>query len=168
MIIISPEELYINDGSEIENDLAYRNACQAFIELASNFDDAWNNRDAESLLDLFSENADFRFYSGLLARGKRIIARCYKKTIFPSLPDGLKHITSLGKLRLVSDDIAVVDAKADLLFESQNGSQKIMEKRVFIDVIMKIQNGKWLFNAVRIMVPIKINLNEMIQKSNLQ
>jgi len=62
-------------------------------ELVSRFDAAWNNRDWGAMADMFTEDADFQFYHGILVRGWERIVRFYRDKVFPYLEEGLAHIT---------------------------------------------------------------------------
>ena len=125
------------------------------IQLASKFDTAWNNRDADSLASLFHIDADFQFYNGLLLRGQKLIKRFYSRSIFPSLPEGLRHLTRSARIRLLTETVAIGDAKVDLVDESEDDEEKRVQLRLLSTTVLIKEEEKWLVSAVRLMVPTK-------------
>jgi uncharacterized protein (TIGR02246 family) len=122
-------------------------------QLISAFDAAWNARDAEALASLFHEDADFQFYNGLMLRGRRLIHRVYARSIFPSLPEGLRHRSEPARIRLVSETVALGDAKVELLDVNEEDEQKRVQLRIAATIVLAKDGGRWAISAVRLMVP---------------
>ena len=139
----APEEIL----SEVE-DLSPR--------LVSDFDAAWNARDAEALAVLFQEDADFEFYNGLMLRGRRLIHRVYSRSIFPSLPSGLRHKTEVRRIRLLSETVALGDAKVALLDVNEDDEQKRVQRMISATIVLTKGDGRWAISAVRLMVPAEL------------
>jgi uncharacterized protein (TIGR02246 family) len=124
--------------------------------LTSDFDAAWNARDAEALASLFHEHADFQFYNGLVLRGRRLIQRVYASSIFPSLPEGLRHKTEPERIRLLSETVALGDAKVAIFDASEDDEQKRVQRMISATIVMTKGGGRWAISAVRLMVPAEV------------
>jgi uncharacterized protein (TIGR02246 family) len=122
-------------------------------QLVSSFDTAWNTRNPEALADLFQEGADFQFYYGLMLRGRKRIKKFYTEKVFPNLPEGWRHITRSFKARFLTDSVAIGDGKVDLVDENEADENKRLQRRIKVTSVVVKEGGRWLFAAVRLMVP---------------
>ena len=122
--------------------------------LVSEFDEAWNGRDAEALASLFHEDGDFHFYNGLELRGRRLIQRIYGRSVFPNLRTGLIHRTRSMRVRMLSDSVALGDGKVDLVDTIEADEEKQVQLTISATIILANRNGRWGISAVRLMVPV--------------
>jgi uncharacterized protein (TIGR02246 family) len=125
-------------------------------QLISDFDAAWNARDAEALASLFHEDADFQFYNGLMLRGRRLIQRVYASSIFPSLPEGLRHKTEPERIRLLSETVALGDARVAILDANEDDAQKRVQRVISATIVLTKGDECWAISAVRLMVPAEL------------
>ena len=128
-------------------------ACQKLVE---DFDRAWNERDAESLAELFSEDADFQFHNGLLVRSRKRIKRFYTEKVFPTLPEGMKHISHSARVRFVTDGVLIGDGRVELVDESESDPDKRVQQRLKVTTVLVKKGDRWRFTAVRVMVPAEV------------
>lgn len=123
--------------------------------LVSDFDAAWNARDADMLASLFHPDADFQFYNGLMLRGRRLIQRVYARSIFPSLDEGLRHETEPQHIRLLSDTVALADAKVVIVDTSEDDARMRVQLTISATIVLANEDGRWAISAVRLMVPVE-------------
>jgi len=123
--------------------------------LISRFDTAWNGRDAEALAELFTDEADFQFYYGHLARGRDKIRRYYATKVFPYLAENLRHITRSSKTRVLAEGALIGDGRVDLVEVDEKGSELKVQRRLKVTTVVVQAGGDWKFAAVRMMVPVK-------------
>jgi uncharacterized protein (TIGR02246 family) len=126
--------------------------CQKLVE---DFDRAWNERDPEALASLFNEDADFQFHNGLLVRSRNRIRRFYFEKVFPTLPEGMKHISHSVRVRFVTEGVLIGDGKVDLVDESKSDPDKKVQQRLKVTTVLVKKEDMWRFSAVRVMVPAK-------------
>ena len=125
-------------------------------QLVSEFDGAWNARDAAALASLFHNHGDFHFYNGLELRGRRLIQRIYGRSVFPNLPEGLMHRTQSMRVRLLSDTVALGDGKVDLLDTTQADESKQVQLTISATIILTYEDSRWAISAVRLMIPAEL------------
>jgi uncharacterized protein (TIGR02246 family) len=123
-------------------------------ELISKFDSAWNTRDADALADLFTEDADFQFYHGILVGGKERLRKFYRDKVFPYLEEGLTHVTRKYKVREITDGVVIGDARVDLVI-MEEGEEKEIQKRLKVTSVVVREEEDWKYSAVRVMEPVK-------------
>jgi len=80
----------------------------AIQQLGLDIDSTWNRRDAKDFSDLFLEDADFRFYTGQMLRGRKQIEQFFA-TSFAELPADLYHETKGEHHRYLTPDVAISD-----------------------------------------------------------
>jgi uncharacterized protein (TIGR02246 family) len=123
--------------------------------LVEAFDRAWNERDPEVLASMFTEEADFQFYYGLMVRGREKIKRYYREKVFPYLPKGLRHVTRSSKARQITDTVIIGDARVDLVDIQEENPGKAVQQRLKVTTVVVKEDGEWMFSAVRVMCPVK-------------
>jgi uncharacterized protein (TIGR02246 family) len=133
----------------------YHEVYDLSVQLASKLDTAWNNRDVETFTSLFQSDADLQFYNGLMVRGKKLIKRFYSKSVFPNLHEGLRHLTKSIRIRLLTDTVAIVDAKVDLVDEAEDDDKKRVQRKLLTTTVIIKEDERWWISAVRIMTPTK-------------
>jgi uncharacterized protein (TIGR02246 family) len=124
-------------------------------EIVKRFDAAWNGRDAKALGEMFTEDADFQFYYGLLVRGRERIQKYYAEKVFPYLPEKLRHFTRSSKVRAVAEGVLIGDGKVDLVEVDDQGAEIAVQRRVKVTTVVVKEGGQWKFAAARVMVPVK-------------
>lgn len=139
----------------MKQEALYQEVKDLSIQLAAKIDTAWNNRDADSLASLFHTDADFQFYNGLMLRGQKLIRRFYSRSIFPSLPEGLRHLTKSTRIRLLTESVAIGDTKVDLIDEAEDDEEQRVQRRLMATTVLIKEKERWWISAVRLMVPTK-------------
>ena len=124
-------------------------------KLVEDFDQAWNERDAEALAALFTEDADFQFYYGHMVRGRKRIKSYYQDKVFPFLPENMRHLTHSYKTRQLGEGILISDGKVDLILVDENGEQIEVKRRIRVTTVTIEDKDQLKFAAVRIMIPVK-------------
>jgi uncharacterized protein (TIGR02246 family) len=124
-------------------------------ELVSRFDAAWNERDADGLAALFSEDADFQFYYGHLVRGREKIRKYYQDKVFPYLEEGLRHVTRKYQVRVLTEGAILGTGRVDLVEVDGEGREVRVQRRVRVTTVVVREGDEWKFAAVRVMVPVK-------------
>ena len=128
---------------------------KASQKLVEDFDRAWNERDVEALAELFTEEADFQFHYGLMVRGREKIKKYYRDKVFPSLAEGLRHVTKSPKVREISDTVVVGDGRVDLVDIDEKDPENAVQGRLKVTTVVVKENGDLKFSAVRAMKPVK-------------
>jgi len=63
---------------------------QSVLQLATELDRRWNERDAVAFADLFETDGDFRFHTGYWIKGKASIEDFWRQQVFPGLSEGMR------------------------------------------------------------------------------
>ena len=122
----------------------------AFNQLAKDFDDAWNTRNAKALASLFTEDGDFQFWSGQCVAGRDQIEKYYSTQVFPPMPENFRHSAVTERHRYVKPDVVIGDGYADIV--GIRGEEPFKMHLLFTSVSVK-QDGKWKLSAIRLMIP---------------
>ena len=139
----------------MKTDITDQDLIETSIQLIEDFDRAWNERDAEALAELFTEEADFQFYYGLMVRGREKIQKYYRDKVFPYLPEGQKHVTKSPRVRRISDGVLIGDGRVDLMDIDEKDPVKAVQKRLKVTSVVVKVDGEWKYSAVRVMRPVK-------------
>lgn len=123
-----------------------------FVQLAAQFDEAWNRRDAPSLAALFTKDADVVFHTGEVLAGRDAIERFYE-TLFPTIPAKARHSLGVRSVRLFQESTALVDC--EVFITGQDPTDE--SRKAFLGLLTAVavkQGLGWSVAAARLMIPI--------------
>ena len=135
-------EIIVSDGLISEADQA------AVFQLTRELDKRWNQRDPKAFSKLFEEDADFRFYSGAWIKGKTAIEAFWGGEVFPDMPENLKHLIIIKRVRFVSPNLAIGDGILRFVDDSEGKEQIRAEREGTLVAVKKKDN--WVISAVRL------------------
>jgi uncharacterized protein (TIGR02246 family) len=142
VIILENIEIIVSDQSIPEEDM------QAVFQLTKELDERWNKRDSEAFANLFEDDADFRFYTGAWVKGKAAIQAFWNGEVFPGMPEDIRHVIHIKRVRFVSKELVIGDGT--LQFVNVIGDQqKIQTEREGTLIAVK-KKGCWIITAVRL------------------
>ncbi len=121
---------------------------QSVLQLATEIDRRWNERDAKAFADLFDEEADFRFHTGSWIRGKAAIEDFWKSQVFPGLPEGMRHTHIPKRVRFITDNVAIGDGTLRIVNIIAGEEQVHLETEASLLVVKK--NARWYVSAIRL------------------
>ena len=124
----------------------------ALYELVVQIDAAWNSRDAKAFSDLFEEQADFRFHTGLTLHGRSEIERHYLER-FPKIREGEKHATTIRQIRFIRPDVSILDSEVELFRLGENRGEKEIRLKLMNTIVASKEGGQWFISAVHLAVP---------------
>ena len=119
----------------------------------ADIDAAYDKRDAAAYIELFQEDADFLWTTGVLSKDRNEIQQQVTNT-FNFVPSGNKHISTLERIRFLKPDIAIVDGTTMFVREGASENEKPFWKSLSTCVLKK-EKGQWRISAVRLMLPPK-------------
>jgi uncharacterized protein (TIGR02246 family) len=121
---------------------------QSVLQLATELDRRWNERDAGAFADLFETDGDFRFHTGYWIKGKASIEDFWRQQVFPGLPEGRRHVVIAKRVRFVMDNVAIGDGTIRVV-DLMEGQERVhLETDVTVLVVKK--DGRWYISAVRL------------------
>jgi uncharacterized protein (TIGR02246 family) len=123
----------------------------AIQQLLLDVDSTWNRRDAKGFSELFLEDADFRFYTGQMLRGRKEIEQFFTASL-AELPADLRHETRGEHYRYLTPDLIIGDSVVFVHPEGATEEQAHSRPILSTGVAMK-KDGRWRLAAVRLMVP---------------
>lgn len=123
----------------------------AIQQLVLNIDSTWNRRDAKGFGELFLEDAEFRFYTGQMLRGRKEIEQ-YFAASFAEMPADLRHETRVEHYRYLTPDVTIGDGVVFIYPEGATEEQA-HSRPIFSTGVAVKKDGRWRFAAVRLMVP---------------
>jgi len=119
----------------------------AINKLFTDFNNAFNNHDANAASLLFTDDADYTTIGGATSKGSAEI----EKHLAPLFAGRLKNAhrdVSLRGIRFLSADIAtLISDYAGTGFMNPNGSAAPPTKGVYDWIVMKQSDGRWLIVA---------------------
>lgn len=121
---------------------------QSVLQLATELDRRWNERDAGAFADLFEMTGDFRFHTGLWIRGKGSIQDFWGGEVFPGLAEGIRHVITTKRVRFVTDSVAIGDGTLRLVDLVEGQERVHLETEGTLVAVKK--NGRWYISAVRL------------------
>jgi len=121
---------------------------QSVLQLATEIDRRWNERDARAFADLFEIDGDFRFHTGTWIKGKGSIEDFWRGEVFPGLPEGMRHVVIIKCVRFVTDNVAIGDGTLRLVNLIEGQERVHLETEGTLLAIKK--NARWLISAVRL------------------
>ena len=121
---------------------------QSVLQLATELDRRWNERDPRAFADLFEIDGDFRFHTGTWIKGRGSIEDFWRGQVFPGLPEGIRHVVTTKRVRFVTDNVAIGDGTLRLV-DFMEGQERVhLETEGTIVAIKK--DGRWYISAVRL------------------
>ncbi len=121
---------------------------QSVLQLATELDRRWNERNARAFADLFAPDGDFRFHTGLWIVGKGSIEEFWRDQVFAGLAQGIQHAVTAKRVRFVTDNVAIGDGTIRIV-ELIEGQERVHLETEVTAVAVK-KDGHWYFSAVRL------------------
>ncbi|MHC1730672.1 MAG: SgcJ/EcaC family oxidoreductase [Bacteroidales bacterium] len=129
-----------------------QSADTAFIkQVMADLDAAYDKRDAVAYIELFQEDADFLWTTGVLSKDRNEIQQQVTNT-FKVIPSEYKHISTLQRIRFITPDIAIVDGTVMFVREGAAETEEPFWKALTTGVCKK-EKGQWRVSAIRLMLP---------------
>jgi uncharacterized protein (TIGR02246 family) len=122
---------------------------QSFLDLAREFDRAWNDRDAQRFSSFFTKDGDMHFITmNMHMRGKDEVAETYMK-MFSEMPPELQHRTTVKGIHPVTHDVVLLDGVTDIITSNASGTETILRRHTGATVLVRTDAG-WRIRAIRI------------------
>jgi uncharacterized protein (TIGR02246 family) len=121
-------------------------------QMMANLDAAYDKRDAAAYVELYLEDADFLWTTGVLSKDRNEIQQQVVNS-FKLVPSVYKHVTKLERIRFLKPDIAIVDGTSMFVREGASENEKPFWKARSTCVLKK-EKGQWRCSAVRL-IPIQ-------------
>jgi len=121
---------------------------QAVLQLATELDKRWNERNAKAFADLFETDGDFRFHTGYWIKGKASIEDFWRQQVFPGLTEGMRHVVVIKSVRFVTDNIAIGDGTLRLVDVGEGQERVHLETEGTLIAVKK--NTRWYISAIRL------------------
>ena len=121
---------------------------QSVLQLATELDKRWNQRDARAFADLFETDGDFRFHTGTWIKGRGCIEDFWRDMVFPGLPEGMRHVVTTKRVRFVTDNVAIGDGTLRLVDLTEGQERVHLETEGTVLAVKK--NARWFISAVRL------------------
>ena len=121
---------------------------QSVLQLATELDRRWNERDAGAFADLFETDGDFRFHTGDWIKGKASIEDFWRQQVFPGLPEGMRHVLVARRVRFVTDNVAIGDGTLRLVDVGEGQERVHLENEGTLIAVKK--NARWYISAIRL------------------
>ena len=119
----------------------------ALLQVAADNDAAWNAKDWATIADQFAADGSIRVSpSPQVESGREAIARFFQRS-FAARPDGLRHVTAVRRMELVSNDLALADGHVRI--EKHDGTE-VQLLGEFSTISLLVRSGKdWKIHSVR-------------------
>lgn len=121
---------------------------RSVLQLATELDRRWNERDAGAFADLFETDGDFRFHTGVWIKGKASIEDFWRRQVFPGLPGGMRHVVVTKRVRFVTDNVAIGDGTLRLVDVGEGQERVHLETEGTLLAVKK--NARWYISAIRL------------------
>jgi uncharacterized protein (TIGR02246 family) len=141
------------DPKKLINTRGEANAMEIALPIAEKLDAAWNSRNAKAMAQLFEEQADFQFDSGAMLHNREEIENTYAESIFPEMPEPMRHKANVRNVRFIKDDVLIGDGDIELYDPTETDLQKKVHIKMLCTSILVKENGAWWISAVRLMIP---------------
>jgi len=121
---------------------------QSVLQLATELDRTWNQRDARAFAELFETNGDFRFHTGAWIRGKASIEGFWSSRVFPGLPEGMRHKVTPKQIRFITENVAIGDGTLRITDTIEGHDRVHLETEGTLFAAKK--NARWYNSAIRL------------------
>ena len=121
---------------------------QSVLQLATELDRSWNERDARAFADLFEMHGDFRFHTGSWIMGRGSIEDFWGGEVLPGLAEGIRHVVTTKRVRFVTDSVAIGDGTIRLVDLNEGQERVHLETEGTVLAVKK--DGRWYISAVRL------------------
>ena len=121
---------------------------QSVLQLVTELDRRWNQRDARAFADLFETDGDFRFHTGTWIKGRVCIEDFWRDMVFPELPEGMRHVVTTKRVRFVTDNVAIGDGTLRLVDITEGQERVHLETEGTLLAVKK--NARWYISAIRL------------------
>jgi uncharacterized protein (TIGR02246 family) len=112
------------------------------------WDEAWNRHDAEGLVSLLSEDADFVTVAGVWTKNRAEFRRLMERLQHTQFKDSIRKTTE-AKVRLVQPDVAIVHTRFTIVgARDPDGNFRPPLEGMGTRVVRK-QHGRWETLAVQ-------------------
>ena len=113
----------------------------------------WDRADAQGLSMLWKADGDIIVPDGSLLKGRNQIENFYSGA-FAGGYGASTAIATIGQLRFLSTDLALVDGQFVVRRVLSANNQELPPERGFFSIIAQRVSGRWLIVAVREMEPV--------------
>lgn len=139
--------LLVSGAGMVQGAPSRTNDRAALLQVAANNDAAWNAKDWMAIADQFAVDGSIRVASSpQVESGREAIARFFQRS-FAGRPDGLRHVTALRRMELVSNDLALADGHVRI--ERHDGAQ-VQLLSAFSTTSLLVRSGReWKIHSVR-------------------
>jgi uncharacterized protein (TIGR02246 family) len=119
----------------------------ALLQVAADNDAAWNAKDWATIAAQFAADGSIRVApSPQVESGREAIGRFFQRS-FAARPDGLRHVTAVRRMEMVSNDLALADGHVRI--ERHDGAQ-VQLLSEFSTTSLLVRTGKeWKIHSVR-------------------
>jgi uncharacterized protein (TIGR02246 family) len=104
---------------------------------------AWNNHDAKTMAENFSEDADFTNVRGMFVHGRKAIA-AFHATLFSGMFKNTHTEMSESKVRFLRDNLAAVDISWTMSGAILPDETPWPNRKGIANAIVEKRDGKWL------------------------
>ena len=138
----SPDRAIAPDGCSLGDERTIRAIGDAFTA-------HWTNGDAESLTSLWASGGDIAHPDGFVERTRPVIL-FNRRELFKRREYRLsRHPIQLGRIRCLTNDVAVADGKWELRDVSDANGKPVPTVKGLCTLVLKRANGPWLIEAYR-------------------
>ena len=116
---------------------------QAIRAVEAAYDEAWNRGDAKALVSSMTDDAIVVNPRGQVANGRAAFEGAIA-ALFAGEFRGTRHESTISRIHFPTNDVAVVDGEASVIFPPP--AERTTVK--FTDVMIR-QNGRWMITDVR-------------------
>jgi creatinine amidohydrolase len=121
---------------------------RAITQLGDAFNLKWTEKNAQELAGLWSKEGDLVHPDGTSEHGRETIQQNRAEQFMRREYSSSKHVLAFGVMRCVSDDVAVVDGKWELMQVYDQAGNLLPRGDGLLTVVLKKQGG-WLIEAYR-------------------
>jgi uncharacterized protein (TIGR02246 family) len=138
-----------NKGKMIELNCTHEEEKKTICALVSEFDAAWNARDARLFSTFFTIDGDMNFITlNMRMRNRDDVARTYTKILSEVLPE-IIHKTTINEIHSLTPDVILLDTTTDIMTLDTQGKEKVLRRHTAAGILLKTEEG-WRIRALRI------------------
>lgn len=116
--------------------------------LADATDVIWNAGDAVKLAEAYTSDSSLVLFPRTVIKGQDGIKQYFTRS-FAQRPPKMRHVTRMGEVEMLNDELALVDGHVRLEQQQDDGSWKLIRYFVNHSVVARQKDGKWLLRNVR-------------------